>query len=489
MPSFDEASDQDGANARKSVVVVGAGLSGLYAAQILKNKLGLDDVIVVEASEGIGGRVKEVNGLVPWSLQLGPEFIHGKDNSVLMKLIDEWGWNTRELEWPDKYYFADTKTSCGSEDETRDVEIVHEFFDNILEHEEEEEDADQKKGKGKVNIKELLLRNGATKKQVEIAEVCYANDFGTSLNKLGLAEMKQEKLHWSYGEKYLVLDRPLSCVIDKLSEGVQILTNWQVKRVEYTSSVARGTDLFLANTTKDRRCRVVNQNGQSIKCCAVLLTVPLTILQDKDIHFSPPLPLEKELAISRIGMSTASKIFLIFKYQFWSERFWDACCPFGFLPEIWALRYPKVNAASTAPDGTQEEDSTKVAVVGFVAGDRAVEMSGMSEEDIVASSLRQLDDMFSSVMDPKPASKAYHSCYIKHWSDEPFIRGAYTYPGLADIGDRSLLSKPVGGLFFAGEATHKGLNPCMQGALETAERAVGEIWKTFDMRRGKMSKL
>lgn len=41
-----------------SVVVIGAGLSGLYCAQQLKKSL--PDVLVVEADDDIGGRVRQV---------------------------------------------------------------------------------------------------------------------------------------------------------------------------------------------------------------------------------------------------------------------------------------------------------------------------------------------------------------------------------------------------------------------------------------------
>lgn len=41
-----------------SVIVVGAGLSGLYCAQQLKKSL--PDVLVVEADQDIGGRVRQV---------------------------------------------------------------------------------------------------------------------------------------------------------------------------------------------------------------------------------------------------------------------------------------------------------------------------------------------------------------------------------------------------------------------------------------------
>ncbi len=45
-----------------SVVVIGAGLSGLQAAQSLCSSF--PDVLVVEASDHIGGRVREVNYII-----------------------------------------------------------------------------------------------------------------------------------------------------------------------------------------------------------------------------------------------------------------------------------------------------------------------------------------------------------------------------------------------------------------------------------------
>ena len=45
----------------RSVVVLGAGISGLYAAQLLKPRF--PDLLVLEAQDRIGGRIKQVASL------------------------------------------------------------------------------------------------------------------------------------------------------------------------------------------------------------------------------------------------------------------------------------------------------------------------------------------------------------------------------------------------------------------------------------------
>lgn len=52
-------------------------------------------------------------------------------------------------------------------------------------------------------------------------------------------------------------------------------------------------------------------------------------------------------------------------------------------------------------------------------------------------------------------------------------RGAYSYPTYgAEDGDREAYARPVNNLlFFAGEATHPGINPCIHAAMETGVRA------------------
>lgn len=60
----------------------------------------------------------------------------------------------------------------------------------------------------------------------------YANDYGCSLHQLGLQESITEAKGWVYGDDYVVSDRPLSSVIDLLSQGIEV-SRWKRRgRVE-----------------------------------------------------------------------------------------------------------------------------------------------------------------------------------------------------------------------------------------------------------------
>ena len=76
-----------------------------------------------------------------------------------------------------------------------------------------------------------------------------------------------------------------------------------------------------------------------------------------------------------------------------------------------------------------------------------------------------------------PATSSFLNATIVDWAREKHIHGGYTYPSLhAQVGDRDVLAQPIGTtLFFAGEATHAAINPCMQAAMETGQRAAAEI--------------
>ena len=72
---------------RAQVVIIGSGLAGLAAAQRL-SEAGIDDVIILEALDRIGGRVHTIKHR-GYLLELGAQWLHGADDNPLYKWLTE----------------------------------------------------------------------------------------------------------------------------------------------------------------------------------------------------------------------------------------------------------------------------------------------------------------------------------------------------------------------------------------------------------------
>ena len=79
------------------VIIIGAGVAGLRCASQLVHVKDIQDVLVVEASDRVGGRVMNSTSFVPgMSIELGAEFMHGA-NTTLTRLAEELNIGLREI--------------------------------------------------------------------------------------------------------------------------------------------------------------------------------------------------------------------------------------------------------------------------------------------------------------------------------------------------------------------------------------------------------
>jgi hypothetical protein len=105
--------------------------------------------------------------------------------------------------------------SSSEANEHTDILHVHQIFERLAEEDPEVPD---------MSMAEYLHCKGVNRVVTQLAQSFYANDFGCSLEQLGLRECIEEAQQWIYGDTYLILDRPLSSIIDYLSQGLQVLT-------------------------------------------------------------------------------------------------------------------------------------------------------------------------------------------------------------------------------------------------------------------------
>jgi monoamine oxidase len=176
------------------------------------------------------------------------------------------------------------------------------------------------------------------------------------------------------------------------------------------------------------------------------------VLQQNGIAFTPALPAAITDAIQSIGFGDTTKLTL-----------WVT----GTIP------YFQILSTKGVFRFWQHKRADETILVGYTGGDAATELTNMKEREVVQRAIMELRD----ALDPHIEDQIV---YAKHftWSDNPYVRGSYSYPKVGMGNAREVLGEPVEDtLYFAGEATHTGGHSAMvHGALEmgykTAERIV-----------------
>ncbi|XP_072377080.1 peroxisomal N(1)-acetyl-spermine/spermidine oxidase-like [Diabrotica undecimpunctata] len=223
--------------------------------------------------------------------------------------------------------------------------------------------------------------------------------------------------------------------------------------------------------------RAIVQCCDSEEFCAdyVIITVSLGVLKEHgDKLFCPALPTCKLEAIKCLGYGSVDKIFLDYERPFW---IWSN----GSIKLAWSQKELADRTDWTKGISAIEEvEGSKHVLCAYVSGPEAVVMEHATDEE-VAEGITKLLRQFTG--DP---SLPYPSTILRSkWSSDPYFCGAYSYMNLkSNIGHQCDLSSPVPGscepvppiLLFAGEATCAGHHSTVHGArlsgIREAERII-----------------
>lgn len=469
------------------VIVVGAGISGLYAANQLAAQHNNNKVLVLEATERIGGRVRvdQIDKFAPGAhLHVGAEFLHGKSKSKIMDIVQNIGLEAVELPaWPDYLYYVVDRQS---------PELIK--YDHAVERDPKLESAVEAcyqlkhlpfstdLGKSDISADRYLLDVcKISNRHFQLVDAAFANDMGESYVNTGLDELIQENISWTYGDEYLIVPQGLHSITKYLAQGLNIQLRSPVIKIDYFQS-----DGLVKVTTKNE----AGLGTSELFAKRVLVTVPLGVLKADMIHFSPPLPLEKVKAIESIGFSPAIKVFLKFSRRFWPKDLFDVVCADSVFPELWTISSKYKGKTSSGYE----------LVTFFTMGAKARKLiSTVSSKKLVDLCLEQMNEVFGSKLQQpsKPVFEYFLDSKVYIWDEDhaPYARGGYSYPTPNAHRQRVMLAKPMkslenlkrgvhcnstaGQVFFAGEACSLGVNPCLHGAIETAEIAVKSIRESF----------
>ncbi len=444
------------------VVIVGAGVSGLYAARKLVDE-GYD-VTVLEASSRHGGRLKPV-AFGDTTVETGGEYLTGggpasgpgdacthgchlyedivaldedrltpvwaglqagQDGLYELDSGNEWDWTTRDA----------------------DVASMWSWYGSINLYDGPE-----------VTVAESLATDHgitADHRAYQLYDIFVGGEWGTNITRMGMYSTARQWGNWQ-GSGYWGFWRSdvLSTLTELYFEPVldRVVTDTPVVQVSWG----------------DEHPAAIDAHGVRHEASAVLVTVSVAVLQAELIDFEPGLPDDKVQAYTTIGMDPSMKILLRFE-----EPFWDT-------DRLFFLVVDGPTDLCWTP-GKVREGATDDMLVCFINGDSAEAMQALGNDGAIQAALTDLDEMFGTADAPAPASGAYVEGLVQDWGAEPYVLGAYSYPapgtwpedGSANM--RQVLAQPVGDqVFFGGEATSAYHPATIQGAMEGGSRAAREI--------------
>ena len=568
-------------------IILGGGMSGLRCAKGILDDDDDDDadddvnddffsVAVLEAKATIGGRVEQTEDVAPWPVELGAEFVHGEEANPIVRDVEDLGEEEEEedserlrfsrFDWPDRYAMMMTTTTTTTEQhhqqtppptpslgrmdqleivdgdacEKNDADVwkIHRLFDRLpgVAKTSSSDDDDDKEDKDRMSSLSALewLRDvqKCTEREIRLAELIYATDFGASLKDIGMREITIEKERWRNGEQYLVLNGGFNELFRRtftrkfISESgtarkktrggsVEVRLNWEVKTVErMKDDDIEGGYVIKVTGTRDGK-------HQTLYGKKVVVSLPLPIyrpLEDDDdgcddddkkgkkknkealsrVAFRPPLSEEKRKALRAVKMGNAVKVLLGFSEKFWpQEDLFNVICdsPAPF-PEFWVvsdkektIRCRDKKTKRRCFFGGKKKEDVRYVVTFFITGDRANAMAKIKPSERIEMAFKQFVGITLRTNDAKEFDRIrktrLKTSATKVWAEDKFAGGSYTHPSVGCTAKtRSDLAKPEWSntLFFCGEATNTSVNPCLQGAFETGARAAKEVLSSFKNR-------
>jgi len=405
----------------KNIVVVGAGAAGLMAASELVKKN--YKVTIVEARDRIGGRIHTLPNHFSQPVDAGAEFVHG-DQPLTSDLAKRSGVALQRLSGN---HFRIAKGALTEGD------FFNSEWDTMV--------AELAKLESDMPMQAFLDKHFNKQRYPDF----YASVKGfvegfdaADLDKVSALALKDEWINTDDDHQYQLKGTYLSLLqyLEKeiIDADGQIMLSSPVRTILWAAG----------------KVQVILRDNQIIEGDKVIVTVPIGVLQCRDIVFVPDIP-KHQLAFGEIGFGGVVKFIFEFDIPFWNQtnrRLKDVAFIFSdaLVPTWW----------SRLPD-------PKPLLTGWMGGP-ATENLDRSDNALYDRALSSLSYIFDCA--PEQVKQHIKQFYIADWVQDTYAHGAYAYSTTTTPAARKLLMTPIENtLYFAGEAIYEG--PAM-GTVEAA---------------------
>lgn len=442
------------------VGVIGAGASGLCAADILLSA-GVQ-VRIFEASDQVGGRVRSLSRfdtasdalkfnpeyfpISDFPVELGASEIIGSDGAWAKQLIQT---GVLTLEYmpaaTDHAYRINNELFLKSALTNDDAfQAALDFYNTLFE----------KTGNG--SVQQAITDAGIDPSMFASLNSWIGNQYGTRNDKLGLTPLVDIIERAARNDTRLVVSK------NNMQDVLLARFDRAVKKVE------KNTIIEHVNYSGEKIVLTGIQQGAafSVEVDHVIVTVPVSVIQSGKIQFTPSLPGVKTSALNKMQMDASVRMFIEFKKNFWSNT----------------LGY--VHGGEVAPSyfnaGLGRSDNPRALSI-TAQGPWAASLSDAGE-DALPLILEELDLLYEgqATQNVRRTDDNKMLYVMMDWSKVPYIGGGTTYikPGGSNQNRIDLAAPVADKVFFAGEATDtQGDSDNLNGAIRSATRAADEIKK------------
>ncbi|MBK9729476.1 MAG: FAD-dependent oxidoreductase [Saprospiraceae bacterium] len=431
VPSFITNPIQKGKKP-KSVLIIGAGFSGLAAAHALKKK-GLK-VTILEARNRIGGRVFSFKpkSATETTIELGAEWV-GNSHQRIIDLCKDFNldlFNNQletHLTYQGAYQTANTwNLSPEFEKFWKDKTALWANLNPV-----------QKKKLDKQDWWRYLSNKGFTDRDLMLRELMDSTDFGESIRHTSAYAAFAEYAESSEkNEMDLKIKGGNHLLAEKFADAIgreSIFINHKVLQITQDPKVG---------------VQILCENGAPFKADKLICTAPTIALQK--IKWLPTLPAIQLDAMNSLQYARIGKFPMVFSERFWQTENFDMITD---------------TPAHYFYHATKDQPGKEGVLVSYAIGEKADVLASVNQAQRDQIILEALKPAFGDV------KKYLKESLVYYWGVDAYSKGAYAFYGKGQwFGTMPILKQSFMHTHFAGEhlADWQGF---MEGAINSGEEA------------------